>query len=303
MIKNKLKKIFALLVCIIICVGAFAIPAFAAGNPNNPGSATGYHSMTLNAGYYQFTNEQWREYLGSEDILYNMYEGDTIIEFNRCFSITETSYSDGTGAYYQSTYYNVPSTEEIVTLTVGDMMIREFEGEIQCQYTINVYVNNTLIWASAWDANSMYGDYPPITISWAVSVPARPSSTIIGNAVFLSAIDTNYNDTSKSYKSGYDDGHRIGLIEGEAIGGANSFDSGYSAGYAAGVAEGAANAELREGTFSSFFSAILFTPFNVFQQMLDFDFLGTNLGNAVIGIFTVLAVLAIVVMIWKAWRG
>lgn len=299
--KNKLFKAFAFLSCLVVCFVAFALPTFAWGNPENPGDVTGYRSISLQPGYYQIANNEWRDYLNAEQLLYDMYVDKPIIEFNRCFAIDTVNLAEG--YYYQTSYHYVGDTNSIVKLTVYDMYLSEFEGVVQCNFTIAVYVDNQLIWVSADTAQDDEGGYPPISISWAVSVPSRPSSTILSNALFFSAIDTTYNDTSSAFQSGYDDGYRLGLIEGQTQSNSVAYDAGYNAGLAVGIAQGAADAELQDGTFSSFFSAILFTPFNVFQEMFDFDFLGTNLGNALVGIFTVCVVLAVVCAIWKAWRG
>lgn len=94
------------------------------------------------------------------------------------------------------------------------------------------------------------------------------------------------------YNAGYSDGQSNGLLSSQQ----NYYDNGYQAGKTDGYADG-----YRDGldeqdiyTFGNLLTAVVDAPVGVFVSMLDFNIMGFNLLNLVVGLLT-LAVICLVV--------
>lgn len=102
-------------------------------------------------------------------------------------------------------------------------------------------------------------------------------------------VDSWYNlGYNKGYNTGYNVGSDDGYEEGVASAQSASYDRGYQDGYTIGSKGDTHN------SLSGLFLTAFQSPFHLFQQMFDVEFLGMNLGSFIISLFSVLLVAFII---------
>lgn len=99
------------------------------------------------------------------------------------------------------------------------------------------------------------------------------------------------------YNQGYLDGYSSGDVAGQSTGYNNGYSAGQSVGYNNGYNAGVSASN--QYTFSSLLTAVIDAPVHVFIDMLNFDIMGYNLLNLVVGLLT----FAIIVLILKLILG
>lgn len=99
------------------------------------------------------------------------------------------------------------------------------------------------------------------------------------------------------FNQGYQTGYESGLNSGKQEGYTNGYNSGYQDGETTGYNNGINTANTY--SFSNLLTAVVEAPVNVFIKLLDFNIMGYNLLNIVLGLLT----LAIVVLVIKLCLG
>lgn len=111
----------------------------------------------------------------------------------------------------------------------------------------------------------------------------------------------------EDYQLGYQDGLIVGRNQGSqasydrgyADGDANGYDRGYDIGYGQGESYGFNQgvAHANEYTFTGLLGAVFDVPVQTFQSLFNFEILGVDIGNFLLGLLTVLVILAVVKLI------
>lgn len=94
------------------------------------------------------------------------------------------------------------------------------------------------------------------------------------------------------YQKGYNYGYNVGSEEGYDEGVATAQTASYQSGYQKGFTEGSKGDT--HNSLSGLFLTAFQSPFHLFQQMFDIEFLGLNLGGFIISLFSLLLVAFII---------
>lgn len=112
-----------------------------------------------------------------------------------------------------------------------------------------------------------------------------------GEILFYSSEGYNENEV---YANGYDNGYSVGSTEGNRIGYNEGYEAGqtyaFDNGYQQGYNEGYINGTGEDNTLVGMVTAIIETPFNMFADIFNVNFLGVNLASFFFSIISVLII-------------